>query len=206
MKKHLILMAFVSIAFSLLSACNDEDGKPEPTPQVTLSSELANDLRHLREEEKLARDVYWFSYQKYGQQIFGNIYESEQRHMDYVLDLLKTYSIEDPAAGLGFGEFKNPEFRDLYIKLTGISAHSIDSALYVGATIEDLDISDLNRFMETTEAADLLALYTKLKCASGNHMRSFSKQLKNNNISYVPQFLSNEEYESILSGSNGHCD
>ncbi len=61
-----------------------------------LTKEEAEDLLVLREEEKLARDVYLYSYDKYNTQIFSNISSSEQRHMDKILFLLTKYGLDDP--------------------------------------------------------------------------------------------------------------
>ena len=52
----------------------------EPLNQAELAS-----LAFMREEEKLARDVYTNLYAKWGVSIFNNISKSEQTHMDAVL-------------------------------------------------------------------------------------------------------------------------
>ena len=48
---------------------------------ATLTSQEIDDLVHLREEEKLARDVYRYLYEGWNQWIFDNIAASEQQHM-----------------------------------------------------------------------------------------------------------------------------
>ena len=62
-------------------------------------------LTYMREEEKLARDVYIFLYDKWGSQIFNNISVSEQTHMDAIKTLLDRYGIPDPVADKGPGVF-----------------------------------------------------------------------------------------------------
>ena len=87
----------ISFAFTFLSAC----GKEEVTvanEDVVLTNEEKSDLLFLREEEKLAKDVYTYSFNKYGQNIFANISSSEQSHMNSVLTLLKKYNLSDPIA------------------------------------------------------------------------------------------------------------
>jgi hypothetical protein len=61
-------------------------GLPGPTGPAT--PELAADLQFLREEEKLARDVYLTLYDAWQLAPHQNIAESEQTHTDRVLDLL----------------------------------------------------------------------------------------------------------------------
>ena len=51
---------------------------------ASLSDEEVYWLMYMREEEKLARDVYATLYEKWGTRIFNNIRVSEQRHMDAV--------------------------------------------------------------------------------------------------------------------------
>ncbi|NCB02187.1 MAG: DUF2202 domain-containing protein, partial [Spirochaetia bacterium] len=50
----------------------------------------------MREEEKLARDVYLTLYEKWNLRTFSNIARAEQKHMDAVAYLLSTKGIEDP--------------------------------------------------------------------------------------------------------------
>ncbi len=93
-----------------------------------LSQNEADDLLVLREEEKLARDVYLYSYEKYKTQNFYNISLSEQQHMDKVLFLLLKYGMKDPAS-MEHGKFNNPKLQNLYNKLTAQSDISLIEAL-----------------------------------------------------------------------------
>ena len=62
------------------------------TPATTpLSATEKESLLYMREEEKLARDVYNAFYDRYGLRVFSNIATSEQAHMDAVLTLLNRY-------------------------------------------------------------------------------------------------------------------
>lgn len=184
-------------------ACEKEDVvEPEPEPETpTLTAQEEEDLTFLREEEKLARDVYLFSLDKYGEQIFEKISNSEQKHMDEILDLLNYYGVEDPAQD-EIGVFTNSVLQDLYDELTLISDSSVVHAYTVGATIEDLDINDIVHFEGNTEKEDLIDAYQNLVCGSKNHIQGYTTQLSNNDITYVPQFISQEDYDTIL--DNGH--
>jgi hypothetical protein len=76
----------------------------------------------------------------------------------------------------------------------------------VGATIEDLDINDIDDFTINTTKPDLLNVYDNLLCGSKNHIRSFTTQLSSINVTYVPQFISFEEYNTILNSPNSGCN
>ena len=105
-------------------------------------AELAS-LAFMREEEKLARDVYITLFNKWGVKIFTNISNSEQKHMDAILLLLNKYSITDPAGSNAVGVFTNSTLQNFYTQLVAQGNTSVLEAYKVGATIEDLDIFDL---------------------------------------------------------------
>lgn len=65
-------------------------------PNEVISSAESTSLVFMREEEKLARDVYITMINKWGSKIFSNISTSEQTHMDAILMLLNKYNIPDP--------------------------------------------------------------------------------------------------------------
>ena len=54
----------------------------------------------MREEEKLARDVYLNLYDKWNVPIFSNIATSEQEHTDAIKSLLTQYGVQDLNAGI----------------------------------------------------------------------------------------------------------
>jgi hypothetical protein len=198
--KKLVFVAFLTSI--MLSNCSDDNNDVALVP---LSQAEINDLKFLREEEKLARDVYLFSYNKYQISIFNSISQSEQKHMTSVLSLLNKYGISDPASA-EIGVFVNQDLQTLYNSLTAQSDISSVEALKVGATIEDLDINDIDNFIVNTTKSDLLSVYDNLTCGSKNHIRNYTSQLIINGEVYVPQFISVEYYNIILSQSNKGCN
>ncbi len=175
------------------------------TESGALTSEEAADLLHMREEEKLARDVYLALYDKWGQRVFKNIASAEQRHMDAVGTLIKEYGLQDPVKETKDqpGVFTDPKLQELYEKLVKEGSESLKSALIVGATIEDLDIKDLNDALARTNKADIEAVYENLKSGSENHMRAFVRNLKQMGADYTPKYITPEEYNEILNGATG---
>jgi len=201
MKKTGLSIAVVIITF--FSSCTDNENNTDLLKEALSEEEITN-LEFLREEEKLARDVYSFSYEKYGEIIFNNISQSEQQHMDQVLKLLNTYQISDPAS-TEIGVFNNAELQNLYDNLIAKSALSLADALIVGATIEDLDIKDIADYELITNKLDILSVLGGLKCGSRNHLRNYTNQLEIINVNYVPQYISLEEYNEIINSSNEKC-
>lgn len=197
MKKSLWLMLGVVATFGFATSC--EKAEQDLT---ALTAQEIEDLGFLREEEKLAHDVYVYAFEKYGLDIFNNISESEAKHTSSVLNLLNQYNLPDPVGENAAGVFQNETLQSIYDNLVATVDLSLTDALKVGATIEDLDINDLNVLTTHTTNPDLLNVYSKLTCGSENHIRSFVGQL---NGDYAPQYISVAEYETILSETSGHC-
>jgi len=193
--------------YMLIGCSKDETGVDSLMDQsmLELSTEEQMDLSFLREEEKLARDVYLYNYQLYGATIFSNIASSEQTHMDKVLELLELAALEDSMTSNEIGSFENEDLALLYTQLTQQSATSLEEALKVGALIEDLDIADIETMMEHTTNSALLSVYSNLVCGSKNHIRAYSRNIEAAGESYTPQYISAEYYTLILSETSGGC-
>lgn len=166
-----------------------------PSP---LSDEEASSLIFMREEEKLAFDVYAAMAAKWGTPIFVNIGASEQAHMDAVKLLLTRYGMPDPAAALQLGQFVNPSLQALYAALVSAGSTSLVGALSVGAEIEDVDIRDLRAISKNVDNADLLLVYANLEKGSRNHLRSFHDQLQQQRATYTPKYITQAEYDAIV--------
>jgi hypothetical protein len=177
-----------------------------PAAEVDATEE--SDLLYMREEEKLARDVYRAMDDIWGMRIFRNIGMAESNHMASVGALLEKYSIPDPVGDNPEGVFVDPDLQALFHALVAQGSESLNQALTVGATIEDLDIFDLAGAMGRTDNEDILVVYQNLQKGSRNHLRSFVSLLEANGITYVPQFLSQGEFDSIISSARetGHVD
>ena len=169
-----------------------------------LSERELNDLLHLAEEEKLARDVYLHAYEKYGLNISNNISKSEQVHMSKVIEILAANGIADPTHP-DQGLFHNKALQELYNQLTAQVDLSLLDALLVGATIEDLDIMDIDKFIAHTTNEELITMYEKLKCGSRNHMRAYYRQIKAQNSDYTPQYISQAELDAIIAANHEKC-
>ncbi|ADU96898.1 Protein of unknown function DUF2202 [Thermovibrio ammonificans HB-1] len=166
-----------------------------------LSPQEVKDLLHMREEEKLARDVYLTLSSVYPIPVFRNIARAEQRHMDAVGTLLKRYGIKDPVAETGdrVGVFKDLELQKLYTELVNRGKRSLIDALKVGATVEDLDIKDLEEALSRTNRPDIKFVYSNLMKGSRNHMRAFVRTLRRFGSDYSPHYISRAEFNRILS-------
>lgn len=163
----------------------------------------------MREEEKLARDVYIVLFEQWNLPVFQNIANSEQSHTDALLTLITRYGLQDPVNDNGIGIFVNQDLQALYDQLISQGSESLTSALQVGGAIEEIDILDLQESMGTTDNADVLMVYENLLKGSRNHLRAFvSTLVRQSGETYQPVYLSQGDYDAIVSagiesGTNG---
>ncbi len=159
----------------------------------------------MREEEKLARDLYLKFYEMWGQTVFQNISGSEQSHIEAISTPMKRHSINDNAEGKGIGEFSNPDIHLLYDELLAQGKASLEGALQAGAALKEMGILDLEERMAQTDNTDILQVYQNLASGSQNHLRAFVSVLENRtgNI-YVLVYMTADDYQAIMASSRGN--
>ena len=170
----LIAMVMLGLATGLSTSTMGAGPNGGGVPKLT--DDEKEDLLFVREEEKLARDVYDYLYAEFGHQIFSTIYWSEQNHMNMVKDLLVKYGLEDPAEGKDPGEFVNPILQEIYDDL--ILASSDQEAFEAGVDIEETDIADLTFRLSRANKNDIIKVYTNLRAGSENHLDAFNSHLE----------------------------
>ena len=174
-------------------------------PVAALSPEEIAGLKFMREEEKLAHDVYVALFNVWGAKVFSQIALSETTHTETILALLVKYGIADPAAGKAPGVFEDPALQSLYNTLVAMGQPSLIDALKVGALIEETDIHDINAKKAVTDEADILQVYSSLLCGSGSHLRAFNGQLLAQGVTYVPQVITQAEWDAIANAAGETC-
>ena len=214
------LAATLGAAVAALAACGGGDGGLRPELQATdvpalatvasvsafdgqalqpLSAAEAQSLAFMREEERLARDVYTSSALRWpAVPIFEKIASSEATHTAAVKALLDRYQLPDPMAGLPTGVFFTPDFQALHDALVAFSSVSLVEALKVGARIEELDMRDIEAQKLEVDNGDILRVYDNLLRGSRNHLRAFMKVLVQQGGSYTPQYISQEQFDRIV--------
>jgi hypothetical protein len=196
---RVLVVAGLLVAGMVVTLKMNAQGRRRTTGAESLSQAEIEGLLYMREEEKLARDVYLALDERWGQDVFATIAGSEAQHMEALLNLLKAYGLDDPVQGRAAGEFANADLQALYDELTAQGSISLLEAFRVGAAIEELDIVDLRSHLAETERAALVRVYTNLERASYNHLRAFVRQLeRESGETYAPQYLNADDYAEIL--------
>ncbi len=164
-----------------------------------LNDDEISGLLFMREEEKLAHDVYVALYGMWSRQVFDNISSSEMTHTNAVLVLIDKYELTDPAASSAAGEFVNTDLQNLYDTFVEAGETSMLEAMRVGAAIEEVDIIDIQTQRDNyVDNADITLVYENLMKGSRNHLRAFVRNLTQLGETYTPQYLSVEDYNAII--------
>lgn len=153
----------------------DPRGNPTPVVTATADAALVENLTFMREEERLARDLYLaLAAQHDNAAPFVQIARSEQRHFDSIGLLLTRYGIADPAAGKSAGDYAFDELDTLYADLLAQGKVSLAKAYEVGVAVETEDIADLKAAIAETTQADATRVFTNLMNGSENHLAAFT--------------------------------
>lgn len=223
MRKKFLTLTLLTFLTSLGATSGQAGRLVDSTETSTLDFNEETHLVFMREEEKLARDVYLMLGTLYPDSpVFGNIDDSEQRHTEAVRDKLLQYGIEDPNTNDNIGVFTGEDygwyFTEKYDALVTRGAMSELDALYVGAFIEELDMRDINQcpsvVMETwetitetsecgkvyTQNSDIQRLYENLLEGSENHLAGYVKKIEEviGEGQYEAQVLTQEQVDAIL--------
>lgn len=179
------------------------------TSLLPLTSAETETLLFVREEEKMARDVYLTLYDKWGQQVFQNIAtRSEQQHMDVIGSLVASYNLVDPVVDNTVGAFTDPQILALYQDLVMKGSFTLLDGLKIGGFIEEFDINDLQEAIAEAKAgsnpADVILAYENLLCGSRNHLRAFVGQVEKYG-DYEAQVISQATVDAIVSTPEEQC-
>lgn len=173
------------------------------TAEGELSEEEVAYLIFMREEEKLAHDIYIFLDELWGFPIFANIAAAESQHMASVLSVMEAYGIDEPSGGQAAGQFTDPELQALYDEFTSQGALSAADALLVGGLVEERDVADLDEALAQTENPTLVQLLSNLRLGSTNHLLAFSSNYeRQSGLAYTPQLLDADTYAAALAGAS----
>ena len=170
---------------------------------IPLSQADQTNLLFMREEEKLARDVYAEMHRLWGMSIFKSISAKEQEHMDAMATLLQRYQLPDPVGGDVPGVFINPILKNLYQVLTQRGKQSVDEALKVCGLQEEINILDLDAAGQASSQADIKEVFSELQSNSFNHLRAFAHGLELRGTTYQGERLPPQTIEAIIHGHEG---
>ncbi|MBL9139078.1 MAG: DUF2202 domain-containing protein [Verrucomicrobiales bacterium] len=152
------------------------------SPALALTPTEGASVLYMKQEEKMARDLYQALALRWDLTVFKNIAASEQRHMSAIDNLIVAYGLTDSAPSEA-GKFTIPELQTLHDQLLAQGGQSIEAALRVGVLVEEADIADLKEAIGATTEPMILRVYGNLLRGSGNHLVAFHTALESGDTS-----------------------
>ena len=148
---------------------------PITAPTATVDGKVAEQLTYIRDEERLARDLYLAIAEVHPETTaFSRIAVAEQRHFDSVGRLLTRYGLDDPSTGREAGDYADAGLVQMYDELLTQAKASVNEAYKVGVAFEVADIADLETYLAGNLPADARKVLTNLLAGSNNHLAAFT--------------------------------
>lgn len=161
-----------------VTAAQAADPAPAPAPTTataTADAALVKNLTYMRDEERLARDLYRAFADLYPDvPAFARIANSEQQHFDAIGVLLTRYGLADPSADKAAGVFGDAALQAEYDRLLALGKESLAKAYEAGTEVEEMDIADLDKAIDATTAADAKRVFQNLRNGSEHHLAAFT--------------------------------
>jgi hypothetical protein len=224
--KSIVISGFIAASLLMASSCQKDNMNAENVQYASVLSVLGDgttsviesnlksalietsdltdgeltSLLKMKEEEKLARDVYSVLAKKWGSQVFTNISNAENNHLNAIVLLLTNYGSTETAIGEA-GIFTDAAVQTLYNDLVAKANVSLEEAYKTGALIEELDIKDLIVAIAGTNNENVLLVFENLLKGSRNHLRAFNRQLTTLGIVYIPVNISQTDYDLIVNSA-----
>jgi hypothetical protein len=224
--KSIVISGFIAASLLMASSCQKDNMNAENVQYASVLSVLGDgttsviesnlksalietsdltdgdlaSLLKMKEEEKLARDVYSVLAKKWGSQVFTNISNAENNHLNAIVLLLTNYGSTETAIGEA-GIFTDAAVQTLYNDLVTKASVSLEEAYKTGALIEEMDIKDLNESLGTITNENVTLVFENLLKGSRNHLRAFNRQLTTLGIVYTPVYISQTDYYLIVNSA-----
>ncbi len=160
----LLLTVFVFVGFSALQGFAETSDYGAKGALSQSEMDLKVMLTYAIEDEHLAKAEYELIMDKYGEiRPFSNIKIAEERHIEWVMELFKTYDYAIPADTAKDHVVLPQNLKNAYE--TGVQAEIDNIAMY-------------EVFLERELPADVRDVFEQLKAASENHLRAFQNNLR----------------------------
>ncbi|OFW58355.1 MAG: hypothetical protein A2133_01905 [Actinobacteria bacterium RBG_16_64_13] len=172
-----VAIALVVTMAGAAFAVSSDDTAAATAGATSLSPHVKQHLILLREEEKLARDVYSVLYTRWGAVAFHDIAFAEGHHMAAVKVILDRYGIADPVGANPPGVFTNQKLQAAYAEFVARGSKSLVDAYKVGVVIEKREIALLRDLIGDTVRADVIRMATNLLNGDLKHLAAFNRLL-----------------------------
>lgn len=191
----LILVTVFTLAISSHATVAGFDSRLQSVP--VLDWYTAWQVVWMYDQEKLARDLNLKFSQRWGERIFANIAESEQRHMDELAVMIVHYDLSALIETDEIGVFGDDRHSEAFSELSSRGEQSLLEALRATAYLEEWDIKELNGDIESIAEQPLLDTFSRVLAGASNHLRVFVAKMSGLGYTYQAQMLTQSDVDLI---------
>lgn len=170
------------------------------TPAFDSTADLTADeiefIFAVREDEKVARDLYFSFFQKFGLKPFENIGKAEDNHIKATEKLFDYYEIDYPALSAN-GKFEDAIRQKLYDSLLLKGTPELE-AFKVMAFLEESNIVEYGEVLKTIVNPNIKIVIENLAKASANHFKAAIRQITALGGTYAPALMTQEQYRAVI--------
>lgn len=161
-------------------------------------------LMYMFEEELMSRDVYVVLGEKWSLEVIDKIKEAELRQIGIIKNEMRRHGIDADEIMLSTepGVYKDKKLQGYYNAFVSQGMESEESALKVGAMIEEKNITDLKDGIEELDNLMMNRLFISLLNGSERHLRAFVRVLEERGITYEPEILDPVVYGLIIASKD----
>ena len=170
------------------------------TPAFDSTADLTADeiefIYAVREDEKVARDLYFSFFGTFGLKPFENIGKAEDNHIKATEKLFDYYEIDYPALSEN-GKFENAIRQKLYDSLLLKGTPELE-AFKVMALLEETNIAEYGEVLKTIVNPNIKIVIENLAKASVNHFKAAIRQITALGGTYAPSLMTQEQYRAVI--------
>ena len=170
------------------------------TPAFDSTADLTADeiefIYAVREDEKVARDLYFSFFGTFGLKPFENIGKAEDNHIKATEKLFDYYEIDYPALSEN-GKFENAIRQKLFDSLLLKGTPELE-AFKVMAMLEESNIVEYGEVLKTIANPNIKIVIENLARASANHFKAAIRQITALGGTYTPAIMTQEQYEAVI--------
>jgi hypothetical protein len=170
------------------------------TPAFDSTADLTADeiefIFAVREDEKVARDMYFSFFGKFGLKPFENIGKAEDNHIKATEKLFDYYEIDYPTLSEN-GKFEDAIRQKLYDSLLLKGTPELE-AFKVMALLEESNIVEYGEVLKTIVNPNIKIVIENLAMASANHFKAAIRQITALGGTYTPALMTQEQYRTVI--------
>lgn len=166
-------LAAVLSAGGVAAGAAGASAAPATTPVAASASAQLDQLVAMREEERMARDLYLALADSSGSPVFTRIARAEDRHLAAVDRLVVAAGGDPSTLGSTAGTYAVPQLQSRYDDWMATGTTSPEQAYQVGMALEQQDLADL-KALDTSGDAELARVVSNLVSGSTRHLAAFT--------------------------------